>query len=165
MPIIAPSERPLLPLTVAAVAFALAAASSASTFLPLATRAGFLAGLVFGGSVVTRAGVGEFGGVGAGVGSSGIVSSGCGVAMVSILRCSEFYKVCARFLVACCQVPARLLPGPCQVPSRGFTLHQGLRVDNLPCLCWGVALVLVCAGPSSLGVVAQVSPQAGRVWL
>ena len=80
---------------------ALAAASSASTFfrtslarrfcsasfLPLATRPGFLAGLVLGGSAVTRAGVGEFGGVGAVVGSSGIVLR---VAMVSILRCSEF---------------------------------------------------------------------------
>ena len=44
-----------------------------ASLLPLATRPGFLAGLVFGGSAVTRAGVGV------GVGSSGIVSSGCEV--------------------------------------------------------------------------------------
>ena len=42
-----------------------------ASLLPLATRPGFLAGLVFGGSAVTRAG--------AGVGSSGIVSIGCEV--------------------------------------------------------------------------------------
>ena len=47
-----------------------------ASLLSLATRPGFLAGLVCWGSAVTRAGVGEFGGVGAGVGSSGIVSSG-----------------------------------------------------------------------------------------
>ena len=46
-----------------------------ASLLPLATRPGFLAGLVFGGSAVTRAGAG----VGVGVGSSGIVSSGCEV--------------------------------------------------------------------------------------
>ena len=42
-----------------------------ASLLPLATRPGFLAGFVVGGSAVTRAGVGV------GVGSSGIVSSGC----------------------------------------------------------------------------------------
>ena len=44
-----------------------------ASLLPLATRPGFLAGLVFGGSAVTRAGAGV------GVGSSVIVSSGCEV--------------------------------------------------------------------------------------
>ena len=44
-----------------------------ASLLPLATRPGFLAGLVFGGSAVTLAGAGV------GVGSSGIVSSGCEV--------------------------------------------------------------------------------------
>ena len=44
-----------------------------ASLLPLATRPGFLAGLVFGGSAVTRAGAGV------GVGSSGIVSSSCEV--------------------------------------------------------------------------------------
>ena len=48
-----------------------------ASLLPETTRPGFLAGFVCGVSAVTRAGVGEFGGVGAGVGSSGIVSSGC----------------------------------------------------------------------------------------
>ena len=102
------SERLLLLLSVAvvvllslAVAVAGLAASAFACFLaslarrlrsasllPLATRPGFLAGFVCGGSAVTRAGVGvgvgvgvagvgEFGRVGAGVGSSGIVSSGC----------------------------------------------------------------------------------------
>ena len=76
----------LLALASAVVSLALALlAASASAFflasltrrlysaslLPEATRPGFLAGFVFGGSAVTRAGVGEFGGVGAGV------SSGC----------------------------------------------------------------------------------------
>ena len=64
----------------AASAFAFFLASLArrlrsASLLPLATRPGFLAGLVFGGSAVTRAGAE----VGVGVGSSGIVSSGCEV--------------------------------------------------------------------------------------
>ena len=66
-----------------------------ASLLPLATRPGFLAGLVFGGSAVTLAGAG----VGVGVGSSGIVSSGCEV-MVSILRC----QISVRFLLDSCQV-------------------------------------------------------------
>ena len=61
-----------------------------ASLLPLATRPGFLAGLVFGGSAVTRAGVGV------GVGSSGIVSSGCEV-MVSILRCQISVKFLSDF--------------------------------------------------------------------
>ena len=74
-------------LALAAVVVGAGLAASASSFflaslarrlrsaslLPLATRPGFLAGLVFGGSAVTRAGAGV------GVGSSGIVSSGCEV--------------------------------------------------------------------------------------
>ena len=77
----------LLVLAVAVVLLALAASAfflaslarrlRSASLLPLATRPGFLAGFVVGGSAVTRAGVGEFGGVGAEVGSSGIVSSGC----------------------------------------------------------------------------------------
>ena len=85
----------LLALAVVLLALAVLAASACACFLaslarrlrsasllPLATRPGFLAGFVCGGSAVTRAGVGvagvgEFGGVGADVGSSGIVSSGC----------------------------------------------------------------------------------------
>ena len=72
---------------VTALALAAGLAASASAFfwaslarrlrsaslLPLATRPGFLAGLVFGGSAVTLAGAGV------GVGSSGIGSSGCEV--------------------------------------------------------------------------------------
>ena len=84
-----------------------------ASLLPLATRPGFLAGLVFGGSAVTLAGAG------AGVGASGIVSSGCEV-MVSILMF---------------QISFRFLSGSCQVPVRFLTLHQVLRVDNLLCLC------------------------------
>ena len=66
----------------AASAFACFLASLArrlrsASLLPLSTRPGFLAGFVCGGLAVTRAGVGEFGGVGAGVGSSGLHSSGC----------------------------------------------------------------------------------------
>ena len=61
-----------------------------ASLLPLATRPGFLAGLVFGGSAVTRAGVGV------GVGSSGIVSSGCEV-MVSIFRCHISVKFLSGF--------------------------------------------------------------------
>ena len=64
-----------------------------ASLLPLATRPGFLAGLVFGGSAVTLAGAG------AGVGASGIVSSGCEV-MVSILMC----QISFRFLSDSCQV-------------------------------------------------------------
>ena len=79
-------------LSLAVVAAGLAASASAfflaslarrlrsASLLPLSTRPGFLAGLVLGGSAVTRAVVGV------GVGSSGIVSSGYEV-MVSILRC------------------------------------------------------------------------------
>ena len=94
IPSIVPSERLLLSAVLslalssvlvgagsAAFAFAsvsLARASlarrlSSASLLPLATRPGFLAGLVFGGSAVTLAGAG------AGVGASGIVSSGCEV--------------------------------------------------------------------------------------
>ena len=105
IPSIVPSERLLLLLLLSAVlSLALASvlvgaglAASASAFflaslarrlrsaslLPLSTRPGFLAGLVFGGSAVTRAGAGV------GVGASGIVSSGCEV-MVSILMCQIF---------------------------------------------------------------------------
>ena len=76
----------VVPLALALLAFASASAFlraahawrwRSATFLPNATRFGSLAGCVFGGSAVRRAVVGEFGGVGAGVGSSGIVSSGC----------------------------------------------------------------------------------------
>ena len=91
-----------------ALAAGLAASSSAfflaslarrlrsASLLPLATRPGFLAGLVFGGSAVTLAGAGV------GVGSSGIVSSGCEV-MVSILRC----QISVTFLSDFCQIPVR----------------------------------------------------------
>ena len=155
MPSTAKSKRLLLLLAVAVVSLALALAvvllASAfvlaslarrlrsASLLPLSTRPGFL-GFVFGGSAVTRAGVG--------VGSSGIVSSGCD-AMVSIFRCSEFYKVPVRFLSDFCKC---------------FTLHQYLRVDNPPCLCWDVALLLslCCAVQSSR---AQVPPQVARFWL
>ena len=64
-----------------------------ASLLPLSTRPGFLAGLVFGGSAVTLAGAG------AGVGASGIVSVGCEV-MVSILMC----QISFRFLSGSCQV-------------------------------------------------------------
>ena len=84
----------LLALAVVLLALAVVAASAFACFLaplarrlrsasllPLATRPGFLAGFVCGGSAVTRAGVDVGVGVGvvvgAGVGSSGIVSSGC----------------------------------------------------------------------------------------
>ena len=82
----------LLTLAVVLLALAVLAASACACFLaslarrlrsasllPEATRPGFLAGFVCGGSAVTRAGVGVDVGVvvGAGVGSSGIVSSGC----------------------------------------------------------------------------------------
>ena len=80
----------LLALAVVLLARAVLAASACACFLaflarrlrsasllPLATRPGFLAGFVCGGSAVTRAGVGVGVVVGAGVGSSGIVSSGC----------------------------------------------------------------------------------------
>ena len=91
IPSIAPRERLLLlslavvVVTSPAVAAGLADFASAffwaslarrlrsASLLPLATRPGFLTGLVFGGSAVTRAGAGV------GVGSSGIVSSGCEV--------------------------------------------------------------------------------------
>ena len=73
-----------------------------ASLLPLATRPGFLAGLVFGGSAVTLAGAG------AGVGASGIVSSGCEV-MVSILMC----QISFRFLSDFFQVPVRFLLGSC----------------------------------------------------
>ena len=116
IPSIVPSDRLLLLLLSLAVvvvtSLALAAGSAAFAFasvslaraslarrlrsaslLPLATRPGFLAGLVFGGSAVTLAGAG------AGVGASGIVSSGCEV-MVSILMC----QISFRFLSDSCQV-------------------------------------------------------------
>ena len=92
MPIKAPSERLLawaLSPVVVALGGALAASASfcfflasrarrlrSASLLPLATRPGFLAGLVRGGSAVTLAGAGAGVGVGAGEGSSGIVSSG-----------------------------------------------------------------------------------------
>ena len=133
IPRIAPRERLLLLLSLAVVvvtSLALAAGSAAfasvslaraslarrlrsASLLPLATRPGFLAGLVFGGSAVTLAGAG------AGVGASGIVSSGCEV-MVSIIMC---------------QISFRFLSDSCQIPVRFLTLHQVLRVDNLLCLC------------------------------
>ena len=137
IPRIAPRERLLLLLSLAVVvvtslslaagsvafAFAFASVSLAraslamrlrsASLLPLATRPGFLAGLVFGGSAVTLAGAG------AGVGASGIVSSGCEV-MVSILM----FQISFRFLSDSCQIPVRFL-----------TLHQVLLVDNLLHLC------------------------------
>ena len=131
IPRIAPRERLLLLLLSLALASGLVGAGSAAfasvslaraslarrlrsaSLLPLATRPGFLAGLVFGGSAVTLAGAG------AGVGASGIVSSGCEV-MVSILMC---------------QISFRFLSDSCQIPVRFLTLHQVLRVDNLLCLC------------------------------
>ena len=73
-----------------------------ASLLPLATRPGFLAGLVFGGSAVTLAGAG------AGVGASGIFSRGCEV-MVSILMC----QISFRFLSDFFQVPVRFLSGSC----------------------------------------------------
>ena len=91
IPRIAPRERLLLLLLSLALASGLVGAGSAAfasvslaraslarrlrsaSLLPLSTRPGFLAGLVFGGSAVTLAGAG------AGVGASGIVSSGCEV--------------------------------------------------------------------------------------
>ena len=100
----------------AAFAFAFASVSLAraslarrlrsASLLPLATRPGFFAGLVFGGSAVTLAGAG------AGVGASGIVSSGCEV-MVSILMC----QISFRFLSGSCQVPVRFHTS--SSPSRG----------------------------------------------
>ena len=97
MPSRAPTERLLLLLSLAVagvavvlLALAMLAASACSFFLaslarrlrsasllPEATRPGFLAGFVFGGSAVTLAGIGAGVGAGVGVGSSGIVSSGC----------------------------------------------------------------------------------------
>ena len=81
-----------------------------ASLLPLATRPGFLAGLVFGGSAVTLAGAG------AGVGASGIVSSGCEV-MVSILM----FQISFRFLSGSCQVPVRFLSDFFQIPVRFHT--------------------------------------------
>ena len=78
-----------------------------ASLLPLATRPGLLAGFVCGGSAVTRAGVGEFGGVGAGVGSSGIVSSGCEA--IAYIEGSEFCNVSTTFLLGSCQIPVRFL--------------------------------------------------------
>ena len=125
IPSTAPRERLLLLLLSLALSSVLVGAGSAAfafasvslaraslarrlrsaSLLPLATRPGFLAGLVFGGSAVTLAGAG------AGVGASGIVSSGCEV-MVSILMC----QISFRFLSDSCQIPVRF-------------------VDNLLCLC------------------------------
>ena len=78
-----------------------------ASLLPLATRPGFLAGLVFGGSAVTLAGAG------AGVGASGIVSSGCEV-MVSILM----------FQIS--QVSHFKWRAVAKSGFTGFTLHQFL---------------------------------------
>ena len=85
-----------------------------ASLLPLATRPGFLAGLVFGGSAVTLAGAG------AGVGASGIVSSGCEV-MVSILM----FQISFRFLSGSCQVPVRFLSGSCQVSHTSSSPSSG----------------------------------------
>ena len=85
-----------------------------ASLLPLATRPGFLAGLVFGGSAVTLAGAG------AGVGASGIVSGGCEV-MVSILM----FQISFRFLSGSCQVPVRFLSGSCQVSHTSSSPSSG----------------------------------------
>ena len=131
IPRIAPRERLLLLLSLAlasglvgagSAAFAsvsLARASLArrlrsASLLPLATRPGFLAGLVFGGSAVTLAGAG------AGVGASGIVSSGCEV-MVSILMC----QISFRFLSDSCQIPVRFLSDSCQVSHTSSSPSSG----------------------------------------
>ena len=133
IPSIAPRERLLLlSLALASVVVAAGLADSASAFraslaraslprrlrsaslLPLATRPGFLAGLVFGGSAVTLAGAG------AGVGASGIVSSGCEV-MVSILM----FQISFRFLSGSCQVPVRFLSGFCQVSHTSSSPSSG----------------------------------------
>ena len=85
-----------------------------ASLLPLATRPGFLAGLVFGGSAVTLAGAG------AGVGASGIVSSGCEV-MVSILMC----QISFRFLSDSCQISVRFLSDSCQVSHTSSSPSSG----------------------------------------
>ena len=137
IPSIAPRERLLLlSLALSSVlvgagsaAFAFASASAfrvslaraslprrlrSTSLLPLATRPGFLAGLVFGGSAVTLAGAG------AGVGASGIVSSGCEV-MVSILM----FQISFRFLSGSCQVPVRFLSDSCQVSHTSSSPSSG----------------------------------------
>ena len=64
-----------------------------ANLLPEATRPGFLAGFVCGGSAVTRAGVGV------GVGSSGIVSSGCeAIGYIYIYR----VQISTKFLQSTC---------------------------------------------------------------
>ena len=85
-----------------------------ASLLPLATRPGFLAGLVFGGSAVTLAGAG------AGVGASGIVSVGCEV-MVSIFM----FQISFRFLSGSCQVPVRFLSDSCQVSHTSSSPSSG----------------------------------------
>ena len=135
IPSTAPRERLLLlllSLALASVVVAAGLADSASAFraslaraslprrlrsaslLPLATRPGFLAGLVFGGSAVTLAGAG------AGVGASGIVSGGCEV-MVSILM----FQISFRFLSGSCQVPVRFLSGSSQVSHTSSSPSSG----------------------------------------
>ena len=85
-----------------------------ASLLPLATRPGFLAGFVVGGSAVTLAGVGVGAGAGAGVGvgSSGIVSSGCEA--IGYIKGSEFCKVSTKYQLNSCQLPARFLVGVVQ---------------------------------------------------
>ena len=132
IPRIAPRERLLLLLlslalssglvgagSVAFASVSLARASLAlrlrsASLLPLATRPGFLAGLVFGGSAVTLAGAG------AGVGASGIGSSGCEV-MVSILM----FQISFRFLSGSCQIPVRFLSDSCQVSHTSSSPSSG----------------------------------------
>ena len=92
--------------------------------LPEATRPGFfsVAGFVFGGSAVTRAGVGEFGGVG-GV-SSGIVSSVC-VAIVYIGGSKS-----SKFLRDSFKVAARFLPGFSKVAATWWCLLEQDHLAN-----------------------------------
>ena len=98
--------------------------------LPEATRAGFfffVAGFVFGGSAVTRAGVVA----GAGV-SSGIVSSGC-VAIVYIGGSKS-----SKFLRDSFKVPPRFLPGCTQVAATWWwcLLEQHRSANYIKALEW-----------------------------
>ena len=99
-----------------------------ASLLPEATRPGFfsVAGFVYGGSAVTRAGGVACAGA---VVSSGIVSSGC-VAIVykGVLK---IYNP-TRFLPESFKHPARFLQDSCQLSQ----LHQRPRVDSLRRLCW-----------------------------
>ena len=111
---------------------------SASRLLE-ATRPGFfsVAGFVFGGSAVTRAGGVACAGA---IVSSGIVSNSC-VVIVCILGLI-FYNVLTRFL----QGPPRFLQDSCQLSQ----LYQRPRVDSLRRLCWGAWEAGPVQKPSSL---------------